>query len=58
MLASSDVARLSELIVQVKSGTPVDDRRLQRLADQWIETNLRAKALREELRKLDEQNGR
>lgn len=58
MLATSDVDALSNLIVRLKSAPPVDEARLERTVERWIETNLRAAELREELARLDREERR
>ena len=55
MLVSSDVAQLSEHIAKLAPLSQDGDDRIDRLCKTWIAANLRAKALREELDRLDRQ---
>jgi hypothetical protein len=53
MLATSEVTQLSEQIAKLVQHSEYNDGRIDSLAEAWISANLRARALREELARLD-----
>jgi ABC-type sugar transport system ATPase subunit len=49
-----EVARLSEMIVVMRTSHALDERRLKELSDEWSAASLRASELHSEMQALDE----